>query len=247
MNPLKNVAYLVGSLMFFSTCSSADTSVTPEQWQHLNQSVVNGHVLPGYEKLALQSKQLKLKTQQFCASPNSRELIATRNQYKQTLAAWQAIQHVTFGPIELLMRSYSIQFWPDKKNLTSKQLNKILAAEDPSSLTDEAFQAASIAVKGLPAIERLLFSDTALEQIQQKPFRCEFLQAISHYIELQTSNTLIEWQDFKHEFSYLESEEGLYESSEEAAIDLMKAQVEPLEIIKDLKVLRPLGKSKAKS
>lgn len=247
MNPIKTGAYVLTCLLFIGTHNTANAAVTLQQWQQLNQSIVHGHILPAYENLALQSTQLKDKTREFCESPDNSTLLATQQQYKHTLVAWQAIQHVTFGPIELLMRSYSIQFWPDKKNLTSKQLNKILAAEDPASLTDEAFQTASIAVKGLPAMERLLFTDSALTQIQQKPFRCEFLQAISHYIERQTSNTFSEWQAFKEEYAYLESEEGLYEDSEEAAIDLMKAQIEPLEIIKDLKVLRPLGKSKAKA
>lgn len=247
MHPFKTATYILSCILLTSVHTGAQAAVTLEQWQQLNQNIVNGHILPAYENLALQSEQLELQTKALCTVPESTQLLKTRNQYIQTLAAWQSIQHVTFGPIELLMRSYSIQFWPDKKNLTSKQLNKMLAAEDPASLSDEAFMTASIAVKGLPAMERLLFSDSALEQLKQQPFRCEFLHAVSDYVKAQTTNTHKEWLAFKQEYSYLESEEGLYENSEDAAIDLMKAQVEPLEIIKDLKILRPLGKNKAKA
>jgi predicted lipoprotein len=236
------------SLLMLISAPAVHAEVSQVQWMKLNQAIVSEHILPRYEKLALAGKKLEQATQQFCATPDQARLSNTQTLYIDMLNAWQGIQHVQFGPIELLMRSYTIQFWPDKKNLTSKQLNLILSNAEPASLTAEYFQTASIAVKGLPAMERMLFSESPLQQLSDNKFHCDFLHAISQNLEKQTQETLNEWQQYQQEFSYIASEEGAYENAQEATIDLMKAQVEPLEIIRDLKLLRPLGKTqKAKA
>ena len=204
------------------------------------------HVLPRYQTLQDKAAKLQAATTQLCQSPNSGQLQQAQTAFKQTMAAWQSVQHIKFGPIELLMRSYSLQFWPDKKNLTSKQLNKLLAEQKPETLEDDFLHTASIAVKGLPAVERLLFSQSSLKDLSAVPFRCDFLMAISRYIATTTHNTHLEWQTFRQEISNI-NEDGLYTRHKEASVDLMKAQVEPLEVIRDLKLLRPLGKAKAKS
>ncbi|WP_286240677.1 imelysin family protein [Neptuniibacter halophilus] len=237
---------LLPALALIGFQPSAQADVSPEQWLRLNQSIVSEHVLPGYQTLASSAARLALTTAALCQQTDKAHLEASREAFRQTLAAWQGIQHINFGPVELLMRNYSMQFWPDKKNLTSRQLEKLLTAKDPATLSQAYLQGASIAVKGLPAMERLLFADQSLMTIRQNPFNCQFAHAVSDYIRLQSHNTYTEWQSFQQEFSYLESEEGSYESAEEAGIDLLKAQVEPIEIIRDLKLLRPLGNKKAR-
>lgn len=236
-------------LSFALACGSmqAVSAVSYEQWRELNQNLVQEHVMPRYQSLAEESVLLEQSTKQLCSSPDQPKLDSAKKQYQAALASWQAIQHVQFGPIELLMRSFSLQFWPDKKNLTSKQLNKLLAAEDKTTLEDEFFQSASIAVKGFPAMERLLFADNAVQPLKDFPFRCQFLHSISQYVAETTANTSNEWQEYQKEFDYLSSEDGYYASSKEASVDLMKAQVEPLEILIDLKLQRPLGKKKTKA
>lgn len=247
MSPLNTTKLMMLSLTSFALVNTASAQVSQEEWRELNQSIISGHILPGYKVLAQHAEKLERSTARLCQSPTQQNLVASQQQFTATLAAWQGIQHVTFGPIELLMRSYSIQFWPDKKNLTSKQLNKLLQTQDPKSLSKDAFQTASIAVKGLPAMERILFTGDVVEQIKQSPFRCQFLHSVSEYVSEQSGNTFSEWQTFKAEFDYLESEEGLYETAQEATVDLMKAQIEPLEVIRDLKLIRPLGTKKAKA
>ena len=246
MRSFKWQSYVLAAVLA-SVSIQTSANVNNETWMELNQNLVREHVLPRYQMLAEQSAQLEQSTAQLCKSPDLKKLNAAQQQFISAFASWQAIQHVQFGPIELLMRSFSLQFWPDKKNLTSKQLNKLLLAEDDSTLEDEYFQTASIAVKGFPAMERILFSDNALETLNKNPFRCQFLHAVSLNVASTTANTHNEWLEYQNEFSYLSSEEGYYESSQEASIDLMKAQIEPLEIIMDLKLARPLGKKKAKA
>ncbi|WP_067868551.1 imelysin family protein [Neptuniibacter marinus] len=248
MSLLSITRYSALSLVFLLNAPIAAAEISQERWLKLNQAAVNEHILPSYNALAEKSKTLAMASASLCAAPSEENLRNAEAHFIDTLNAWQGIQHVQFGPIELLMRNFTIQFWPDKKNLTSKQLNIILKNQDPASLEPEFFRTASIAVKGLPAMERILFADDALKQIEENPYRCQFLQSVSDYLVIQTDNTNKEWQEYKQEFSTLISEEGIYENAQEASIDIMKAQVEPLEVIRDLKILRPLGnKGKAKA
>lgn len=248
MSLLSITRYSTMSLALLLTIPFASADISQARWLKLNQAAVNEHILPGYQTLADKSKHLAADSASLCKAPSQTTLKQTQASFIETLNAWQGIQHVQFGPIELLMRNYTIQFWPDKKNLTSKQLNIILSAQDPAALQPEFFKTASIAVKGLPAIERIIFADNALKQIETAPYRCQFLHAVSEYLVLQTQNTTDEWQTYKQAFSTESSEEGIYETAQEASIDIMKAQVEPLEVIRDLKILRPLGnEGKAKA
>lgn len=243
--PSLNVSQWVGIIAIVLAPVSTSAAVTEPQWAQLNHNLVQQHVLPRYQTLRDEAATLQASTTQLCQTLDGEQLEQAQTAFKDTMAAWQGVQHIKFGPIELLMRSYSLQFWPDKKNLTSKQLNKLLAEQNPKSLESDFLHTASIAVKGLPAVERLLFSAESLENLRASKFRCDFLVAISGYIAETSHNTHLEWQSFQQEVSEV-NDDGLYTRHKEASVDLMKAQVEPLEVILDLKLMRPLGKAKAK-
>lgn len=232
-----------GLLLFLPFNAQAD--VTEQQWAELNKNLVDQHVVPRYQQLAQQAQALSNATTALCAANNADNLKAAQSAYIKTMDAWQAIQHVRFGPIEFLMRSYSLQFWPDKKNLTSKQLNQVLAEQDPAKLSLDYLNEASIAIKGLPAMERILFSPSVTKDIADSSYRCDYLNAVGEYVALTSKNTSSLWDSYRVEMSQV-SEEGLYYTHQEASVDLMKALVEPIEIIRDLKLTRPLGEAKAR-
>ena len=150
---------------------------TADQWQAINVQLSQHYVQPRYQELANASQQLANATSTLCSKNNKRSLQESRDAFHQTMDAWQGIQHVQFGPVEFLMRNFSLQFWPDKKNLTSKQLNTLLSEENPDNLTPDYFRGASIAVKGLPALERLLFGNAPLS-----PYGCQLTHAIANNV-----------------------------------------------------------------
>lgn len=211
------------------------------QWQAINVQLTREHILPRYQALASHSAELAKATATLCRQPE--QLPAAQNAFHKTMDAWQGIQHVQFGPIEFLMRNFSMQFWPDKKNLTSKQLNELLSQKDAASLTPEYFRGASIAVKGLPALERLLFSDKA-----QTPYGCQLTAAIADNVATMSREIAQEWESQQlPRIDAAPDGEDYYEDSTEAATELMKALVEPVEVVRDLKLLRPLHKGAHKA
>ncbi len=218
---------------------------TQQQWQTLNSDLVSQHVLPRYQQFMTASQTLQQRTEALCQTPEQSQLEDAQAAYRATLAAWQQIQHVQFGPVENLMRNFSIQFWPDKKNLTSKQLNQLLAAQDSSTLQPDYFHEASIAVKGLPALERLLFAESNNDgaAFASNHYRCQLSAAIAAHLAVMAADTYSEWQRFATDFDTAGDGVSYYDDHAEAATDLLKALVEPVEVIRDLKILAPLGEA----
>lgn len=212
-----------------------------EQWQQLNSALVTQHIMPRYKALQKASAELEMRSKALCIAPDMAHLEQTRAAFHETMDAWQGIQHVQFGPIENLMRNFSMQFWPDKKNLIGKQLNNLLKVKDPETLSPEYFNKASIGVKGLPAIERLLFSNSETKEFSDNSYKCQLTSAISSYIATNSQATIDEWANYSTSVTTAGSEGSYYEDHKEAAVDMMKSLVEPVEVVRDLKVLRPLG------
>ena len=231
---------LAGSVLLL-LAGSLHAAPTESQWQDYNQTAVKQHILPRYKRLQASSSELLSVTEQLCNTPSTDQLNSAQSAFRNTMAAWQNVQHIQFGPIETLMRNYSMQFWPDKKNLIGKQLNKLLHEQTPESLTIDYLYRASIGVKGLPAMERLLFQSSA-EEFANNSYKCQLTVAISNYISESSKATLDEWHEYYAESIYTAGDdESIYESHQEAAVDLMKSLVEPIEVIRDLKILRPLS------
>jgi len=243
---LKKLA-LTGALALTFTANAAQAEVSEAQWQALNNAIIDQHLMPRYQTLSGAADLFQQQHQQFCQQINQQQLTNLQKDFRQLQDSWQAVQHFRFGPVEQLMRYQSMQFWPDKKNLTSKQLNKLLKAEDHEKLDEEFFRRASVAVKGLPAMERLLFSKNALSEYQQNQYRCLLSQAIADHIALVTREIHTEWQPFATDMKQANLAKGFYEDTIEASVDLMKGLVEPVEVIRNLKVLRPMGSTAAKA
>ncbi len=227
-------------------CLEEPSVVDPEshikEWQSFNINTVNSYIIPAYESLEKNTQALNASVNKLCLnSKESPELLSqAREAFHKTMDSWQIIQNIQFGPIQILMRNYSLQFWPDKKNHVGKHLTSLLETNDPTSLSEGEFHKASVSIKGLPAIERFLFDDDETQQLLSNPFHCQVLQRISIYTQGIGHDLVDEWQEMKTQFTDI-SADGYFETQLDASTALLKALVEPIEVIRDLKLLRPLG------
>lgn len=222
---------------------AASSKPKPVSWETFNTNTVTHYVIPAYQNLNTQAQALNTSIENLCESPiNSQEKRQkSQDLFHKTMDAWQYIQNIQFGPIQTFMRNYSMQFWPDKKNHVSKHLSQLLHSKDHDSLSEEVFHKTSVSVKGLPAIERFLFVDDLNKTLVSKPFNCKVLKRISNYIAQTTHDMVNEWLEFAPEFSNTKRIDGYFEDTNDATTTLLKALIEPIEVIRDLKLLRPLG------
>ncbi|WP_299199522.1 imelysin family protein [uncultured Amphritea sp.] len=232
---------LLGISLLFTAAGMLHAAPSEPQWQALNHSLVSEHILPRYQSLQRSSAELATSTAALCRQPDQTHLERAQADFQQTMDAWQSVQNIQFGPITTHMRNFSMQFWPDKKNLIGKQLNQLLQQQNPDTLSVDYLYQASIGVKGLPALERLLFTGS-LSDLENTSYRCQLTQTIAAYIAVNSQATLDEWTDgYADSVSNAGSEASYYDSHQEAAVDMMKALIEPLEAIRDQKILSPLG------
>ncbi|MDO6562328.1 imelysin family protein [Amphritea sp. 1_MG-2023] len=232
---------LLGAAALLTLSGVLHAAPSELQWKNHNQSLVSEHIIPRYQHLADSSAALASSTAQLCQQPDQAHLDAAQQAFHHTMDDWQSVQHIQFGPIENLMRNFSMQFWPDKKNLIGKQLNILLEQQNPDTLETAALYKASIGVKGLPALERLLFTGQ-LDELDNNSYRCQLTHTIAAYIAENSAATVSEWQQ-EYSASVLQagSEESYYDDHQEAAVSMMKSLVEPVEAIRDQKILRPLA------
>lgn len=217
---------------------------TEEDWAQWNQAVVAQHIVPRYQQLAENTAQLADAVSSHCSAPSKASLQGVQQGFKTTLQRWQGIQHVQFGPVTTLMRNHSLQFWPDRKNIAARQLKEVLQAENRTY--DAAFfHAASISIKGFPALERLLFSSEQGALLSAVSVECAYSVALSQHIAEDARAINQDWQQ-EAQLIATAGEQDDYESHAEAATELLKSLVEPLEAIRDNKLLKPLGDSASK-
>jgi predicted lipoprotein len=220
-------------------------------YQRLNTSLAEHHVIPRYAAFAEAAAALQRQVAAFCAAPSADGLAPTRGAYHAAVDAWMAVRHIQFGPIGHAQRSSRIQFWPDSHNTGSRQLGAMLGKKDKAAVAPEDFGKSSVAIQGFPAMERLLFSDTAAEQLTgggaEAAFRCAFLGAIAGNLRAIAADVLQEWRDgdkpFLEVIATAAQGNDYYDDNQQVTLEYFKALHGLMQFVVDLRLMRPLGAS----
>lgn len=113
------------------------------------EEALASHVLPRIDALAEGTATL-------AAAPCEPE--ALRAGFHAAADAWAGASHLTLGPAEEGARTQAIQFWPDARDATGRGL-RLLRAQGEEAWTPETIARASVAARGLGALERLIHED----------------------------------------------------------------------------------------
>lgn len=229
------------------------SACSPAQDDNLFQQTTDAVILPGYQLFAEQSKLLQLASVDFCQreKPSANDFESLRNHWQTDVNAWSAVQHLQFGPILENNLAWSIQFWPDRKNLIAKKAKALLRSDDP--LNQQRIAKASVVLHGLSALEYLLFDSAAgtlaQYQLPAGQRRCELLQAISSQLANSAEHLHQAWQadagNYGARFSHPGDDNSEFPSRDIALGALLDSLVYGLEIIKNDKLQKPLGLSEA--
>ncbi len=147
------------------------------------KSLVENYVLPRHRELAAATASFEAAAREFCAAPDEARLAALDAAFNGSADAWLAIESLQFGPIELLMRSPRMYFWPDPTGRAAQDVAEFVATGDPAQLGPEAFTGVTVSLQGLPAAEVALFDDDGRRQLlagdEAGKRRCALLIAIA--------------------------------------------------------------------
>lgn len=224
-------------------------------WKPSIQAVTDDYAIPGYQSLAAKASSFSDQAEKLCKQPDQAQLDETRQAFHQVNDSWQWVNQLSFGPADNYMRRHRIELWPDKHGTGAKQIRAMMANQDMEKLAPDTFTNGSVAIQGLPAAERLLFgkdvSAATFGTADSPSYHCEFLLAIARNLSIMAEDIQAEWTSGKPPFSELitsASEENIYFSSdEEVASLLLRDMSTGIQIIKDLKLKRPMGDSAKKA
>ena len=114
-------------------------------------AALDRHVLPRMDALAEATAALGAAA---CDPAQLRPL------FGDAAEAWAGAAHLTLGPAEAKGRARAILFWPDDRDATGRGL-RLLQEQGPAAWTLDAVARASVAARGLGALERLIWEDGA--------------------------------------------------------------------------------------
>ncbi len=207
----------------------------------VNQKIAQQHIATRHATFAASCSGLSITLVAFTAG--RAELYAARQSFHAAMDAWQAVQHIRFGPSQIDARQFRVQFWPDSRNRIGRQLGEILISEREDLISKpDALAQASIAIQGLPALERLLF------EIDIAPG--EYAGMLAAAIG---DNLLRIAQDLEAEWAPGSAwSQGLYEpgsssvaypAPSQASAALLLSLVTQLNVIASAKLREPMGQS----
>jgi len=212
----------------------------------LLRRVVNEVIVPGYANLVQTAEAQQAQWQSFCAAPSAEGFASAREAYHRSADAWSSIEIIHYGPIAEDFRGERLSFWPERKNAVEKALKAALANPSDTALEPAAFRKGSAGVQGLPALERLLFSEGASEAqftgSDEGAFRCRLGTAIAGNILAIAREVQAGWTEGENAIVHrLAAPEIATAAKAALATDLLGGYV----LIKDKKLDPAMGKDAA--
>jgi hypothetical protein len=241
------------ALAWLPAAAAAQAPAPAHDYQSFNVRLVAAQVVPAYEAFARASDALAAAIEPVCRDPGPERLANARDAFHAAMDAWMAVQHVTWGPVQVAFRRERIYFWPERPGVVDRALAELLARRDAGVLAPGALGRHSVAVQGLTALERLLFADARLAERRRfwlwrrpDPYRCDLALAIARQLVVVANEVALEWR--AKILPALAAGGSIYFASPKAATKLLLTDLANLmQTVADLKLQPVLGASLAEA
>ena len=201
------------------------------------REAVETQILPGFVAFAEAAGALSAAAEADCAPE------ALRPAWNAAFDAWLRVGFLHLGPGEESGRTLAIAFWPDPKAIGARQQAGLIRAADPAVLEPAAFAMQSVAVRGLFALERLIYPAPDDPAAAGGDFVCALTRATATDMARMAKGLSADWQDGYAAALMTAGEPGntLFQTPEEAAQALYTQLMTGLEFLADARLGRPLG------
>lgn len=209
-----------------------------------NANYARDVVAPAFKTLAGEAAKLAQAADDFSAAPGQDGFAAVRVAYESVSDAWMQAQFFRLGPLGGQQRAERFAYWPERRPIIDKQLSALLARTDPDALADDKFGQSSVAVQGLPALERLLYGDAARQVLSAGPeqkARIAVIKAIAHNLNNLAQELTAAWE--KALSDPKTAAQPFTQDPNEAAAQLYAGLNTGLQIVSDQKIAAPRGQT----
>lgn len=213
----------------------------------LGRRLAQGYISPAMAHFQQSAESLHAGLQAWCHAPSTAGAKQINEGFKDLVGAWSGIEFLRFGPLVAANRFERINFWPDPRGMTLRQVQGLLAG--PAIPDVAALAEHSVAVQGLPALEYVLYKEQGLLGSEKGPSfdaACAYATSIGANLGALGRELAGAWGlngDYAQKFSQPSASNPLYRNSQEIAGEAIKALSTGLQFARDVKLLPVLGVS----
>lgn len=232
--------------------SLPNTSIADDDIRTLLKTMTHNAILPIVEQLDKQGKAFAETSRTFCSQPNKAGFQQVRQQWANTLAAWQTMDALLFGPAVEEQIDFTLYFQPAKKRI----IKKVLKSEE--AITTDTLKKAGVGAQGLAALEYVLFdrekTDDALLQRYQGTAdtpspHCTYLMANTELLQQNLHTVYRSWHpqhgNFADAFYTAGNGSAYYTEAYQPLEELMNKLYQSAQKVSSRKLGVPLGQFKA--
>ncbi|OQP85360.1 hypothetical protein BTR14_15785 [Rhizobium rhizosphaerae] len=238
-------AFFCGQAFATQDNQDPDPNFVPHllQADHLPQVMaraVDEVIRPGYRAMGASTAKLSQALGGLCAAPSPAHLAEARAAFAETVRSWAAIEFVQVGPVMEDARMERILFFPDRKGLGLKQVQRILAEKDQTALKPDTLRAKSVAVQGLTSLEFVLYG-TGADSVAtaEGAFRCGYGAAIATNVQRTADEIAAAWEapdGVAKAWKQPGPDNPVYRDASEAATGLLGVLVHGVENVRDQRI-----------
>ncbi len=225
-----------------STPASAD-AINTEQTTALLTALTDRFVIPTYQQLATESRELAGALDSYCTAPSGEGRKQVDTRFHATMDAWQRAQIVQFGPIYENRGPARFQFWPDKRGTGQRQLRQVLNNQDDTVLPEGALAQKSVALGDLQALEYILYNEPEAAE-EPNSFACRYALAIARNQETHAAALVEMWagaDGYRDEVLSAADGTDTFFDEKEAASRFLNDMAGALDVVRLQKLDRPMG------
>ncbi len=212
------------------------------------EKLVHRHILPSYRNLAASADGMVEALKNFCAMPDGGTKAGVDKSFRALALAWARIEHIRFGPVTADNIYDKIHFWPDRKGIGRRQIERAVKSADRDVLDRRQLRKKSAAMQGIGALEHLLYgraADRLAAGSAEGSFRCRFALAIAGNVSAMAGNEILPpWsgnKGFAAHFLHPGPNNPVYLTEKELFTEIVKTYLNGLYIVRDVRLAGPLG------
>lgn len=226
--------------------AGAARPLEPADHARLAASLTDGVVMPAYRGHAAATRALAEALAGACGNAETAVAKRVEASFHDAMEAWQHAAPIHLGPIMTGFGPARVQYWPDRRGTGARQLRRALAAEDPRLLDPDALAEASVALRDLQALERLLYDPDPGTVLAAGGYGCALAATVAQVQARLAADLLAAWEGpdgFRQTVLTAAAGNDAYFDAGEAAADFLRSLSTTLDIVIAQKLEIPLGAS----
>lgn len=208
------------------------------------KSALNEYIEPNFSDFVKQSNSLLRSLNGLCGSPDFSKTEHARKQFGISLESFAKIEFLKFGPAAKNNNRERLWFWPDRRSIGLRQIQRVLVTKDETVLDPATLKSKSVALQGFGPLEYLLFGNGSNEiSVAGGRFRCVFAASVATNVRDIAQEMSDGWSNprgYQNTWLTPGNDNPIYKNEAESLVELVAAIALSFQSISDL-ILAPMA------